>query len=52
MMYGSETWAMKVEDMQRLERAEKMMTRWMCRVTVKARKGNEELRQRLGVMSV
>jgi hypothetical protein len=29
MMYGSETWAMKVEDMQRLERAEKMTIRWM-----------------------
>ena len=29
MMYGSETWAMKVEDMQRLERAEKMIFRWM-----------------------
>ena len=35
MMYGSETWAMKVEDMQRLERAEKMMMRWMCGVTLK-----------------
>ena len=27
MIYGSETWTMKVEDMQRLERAEKMMVR-------------------------
>lgn len=43
MMYGSETWAMKVEDMQRLERAE-MMIRWMCGVTLKDRKGSEELR--------
>jgi hypothetical protein len=51
MMYGSETWAMKVEDMQRLERAEKMMMRRMCGVTVKMRKGSEELRQRLGIMS-
>ena len=50
MMYGSETWAMKVEDMQRLERAEKMMIRWMCGVTLKDRKGSEELRQRLGIM--
>jgi hypothetical protein len=35
MMYGSETWAIKVEDMQRLERAEKMMMRWMCGMTLK-----------------
>ncbi len=35
MVYGSETWAMKVEDMQRLERAERMMVRWMCGVNLK-----------------
>jgi hypothetical protein len=52
MMYGSETWAMKVEDMQRLERAEKMMMRWMCRVTLKDGKTSEELRERLGVVNV
>ena len=33
MVYGSETWPMKVEDMQRLQRAERMMVRWMsCHV--------------------
>ena len=52
MMYGSETWAMKVEDMQRLERAEKMMMRWMCGVTLKDGKTSEEIRERLGVVSV
>jgi hypothetical protein len=52
MMYGSETWAMKVEDIQRLERAEKMMMRWMCGVTLKDRKTSEELRERLGIVSV
>ena len=30
MTYGSETWAMKVVDMQRFERIRKMMIRWMC----------------------
>ena len=30
MIYGSETWPMKVEDTQRLERAERMMVRHMC----------------------
>ena len=32
MVYGSETWAMKAEDMQRLERTESMMIRWKCSV--------------------
>src|SRR5260221_9119354 len=49
MVYGSETWAMKVEDMRRLER---MMIRWMCGVTLKDRKTNEELLGRLGVECV
>ncbi len=51
-MYGSETWAMKVEDIQRLERAEKMMIRWMCGVTLKDGITSEELRQWLAVVSV
>jgi len=51
MMYGSKIWAMKVEDMQRLQRAEKMI-RWMCGVTLKDGKTSEELRERLDVVSV
>ena len=39
-------------DMQRLERVEKMMIRWMCGVTLKDRKASEELRQRLGIIGV
>ena len=52
MVYGSETWAVRVEDMRRLERAERMMVRWMCGVTVKARKHSEELLERLGIESI
>src|SRR5664279_3021296 len=52
MIYGSETWAMKAEDMQRPERAERMMIRWMCEVTLKDRNSSEELRERLGIVSV
>ena len=52
MTYGSETWAMKVDDMQRLERTEKMMIRWMCGVTLRNRVASEELRERLGIASV
>ena len=42
MIYGSETWPMKVEDKQRLERADTMIVRHMCEV--KDKKSNEELR--------
>ena len=37
MVYGSETWPMRVEEIRRLERAERMMIRWMCGVTLKDR---------------
>ena len=47
MVYGSETRSMKVKDMQRLERAERMKVRWMCVVSLKDRKTNEELLGRL-----
>ena len=30
LSYGSEAWAMKVEDMNKLERAERSMSRMMC----------------------
>ena len=43
---------MKVEDKQRLERADRMMVRHMCGVTLKYRKPCEELRQQLGIDSV
>ena len=32
-IYGSETWPMKVDDMQRLERTERLIVRWMCSVS-------------------
>ncbi|XP_065664790.1 uncharacterized protein LOC136086422 [Hydra vulgaris] len=50
-MYGSETWAMKV-DVQRLEWTEKMMIRWMCGVTLKDKKRSHDLRLSLGIVSV
>ena len=40
LVYGSETWALKVVDMQRLKRTERMMIRWMCGVTLKDRKSS------------
>ena len=52
MIYGSETWPMKVEDMNRLERTERMMMRWMCSVSLKDRLPIEELRRRLDNESI
>ena len=38
---------MKAEDMQRLERTERMMNRWMCGVKLSDRKVNAELLSQL-----
>ena len=35
MVYASETWAVRVEEEQRMERNENGMIRWMCGVTLK-----------------
>jgi len=48
MVYGSETWAMRVEDMNRLVRAERMMVRLMCGVSLRDGKSSAELLSRLG----
>ena len=51
-VYGSETWAMKLEDLARLERAERMMVQRMCGVSLKDRKRSDELLSRLGIECV
>ena len=52
MVYGSETWSMKVEDKQKLERAENAMLRWMCGVTIKDRISTAELGGCLSICSI
>jgi hypothetical protein len=52
MVYGSETWALKVSDMQQLERTERMMVRWMCGVTLKHRLRSQDLMERLDIVGV
>src|SRR3989442_15238 len=49
LVYGSETWPMKKDDMQRLVRKENTMIRWMSGVTLKDRRPSEELRLKLGI---
>ena len=43
---------MKAEDMQRLERTERMMIRWICGVKLSDRKANMELLSWLGIQCV
>ena len=52
MAYGSETWAMNIEQEQRLERAEMRMVRWMCDVSLREKKTSSQLRQMLGIEAV
>ncbi len=52
MVYGSETWAVKEEDLRRLERNDLMMVRWMCGTKFKDRISSVELRNRLGIDSI
>ena len=33
LIYGTETWAIKAENLRSLERTERMMVRWMCGVS-------------------
>src|SRR5437899_10601131 len=52
LVYGSETWTMKVNEMQRLVRTENSMVRWISGVTLKDRRPSEELRLGLGIEGV
>ena len=48
----TETWVMKVANLQSLERTERMMVRWMCSVSLKDRKRSVDLYSLLGVESM
>ena len=49
MVYGSETWAMNVEQSARLERTEMRMVRWMRGVSLRDRVPSAQLRERMGI---
>jgi len=51
-VYGSETWAMKEEDMYRLERAERIMVKSMSGVSLREERYSDEFLGRLGIVSV
>src|SRR3989442_1598363 len=52
LVYGSETWPMKKDDIQRLVRTENNMVRWISGVTLKDRRSSDELRRGLGIVGV
>ena len=52
LIYGTETWAVKAENLRSLERTEHMMVRWMCGVSLRDRKCNEDLCNLLGINHV
>ena len=55
MVYASVTWAVRVEEEQRMERNENVMLRWMCGINLRDKVFTEELRRRLeyeGVVEV
>ena len=52
LVYGSETWDINTEDLDRLGRAERMIIRRMCGLSLKDRKRSDELLSRLGTECV
>ena len=52
MIYGSETWPMRVEHESKLERAEMRMVRWMCGVLLSERITSKNLRERMGIEEI
>ena len=60
MLYGSETWAVRVDDVNRLIRAEMITVRWMCGTIVRRDPGvvggggvpGATLRERLGIRCI
>ena len=52
LIYGTDTRAMKAENLHSLERTEQMMVRWMCGVSLKDRERSVDLYSLLGIQSV
>ena len=52
VLYGSETWPLKEDDLARLEQNDMRMVHCMCNVTLKDRKSSEELRDHLGLVAI
>ena len=49
MLYGSETWPPKIEDIRQMQRSEMRMLRWMAGVSLSESKSNECVRSMLAI---
>ena len=49
MLYGSETWPTKIEDIRKMQRSEMRMLRWMTGVSLSERISNEWVRNMLAI---
>ena len=52
MLYGSETWPTKVEDIRKMQRSEMRMLRWMTGMSLSERKSNEWVRNMLAIDNI
>ena len=52
MLYGSETWPTKIEDIRKMQRSEMRMLRWMAGVSLSENKSNECVRSMLAIDDV
>ena len=52
MLYGSETWAIKIEDIRKMQRSEMRMLRWMTGVSLSERKSIECVKSMLAIDDV
>ena len=52
MLYGSETWPLKVEQTAKLQRTQASMIRLMCGVKLNERMASQVLRERLGIEAI
>ena len=49
MLYGSETWPTKIDDIRKIQKSEMRMLRWMTGVSLSERKSNEWVRNMLAI---
>jgi hypothetical protein len=52
LVYASETLAMLVDDMRRLEKTERYMVRWMYEISLRQTRATHELLESLGIENV
>ena len=52
LLYGCETWAMRIDHDKTMKRAEMRMVRWMCGALLSDRLPSEVLRRRMGVEAI